>query len=201
MFTLRPWRKYCSRSRDHTLHNINVITNIFQITSPIQFGLIWLSGWITRSRDSAERPRSLWTLLLFLLSFYCFVSANIAFQANGIDYASNAGNILISPNVVFNIGSAYSNITGKFTASVSGLYTFTRQACLNSFQYLYMTFIHNNNAILPSFMGDDSRSTCNSAQIFIQLSKGDQVWIKVEEGFVHLNSGDYTSFSGALLFT
>ena len=150
-----------------------------------------------------ERPRSLWTILLILLtnSVLLFISANIAFQAKGINTTSNAGNILISPTVVFNIGSAYSYITGKFTASVSGLYTFTRQTCMNSYQYFHVYFLHNNNVINPTFMGDSTRETCNSAQIFVQLSKGDHVWLKVDESFSHVYANDYASFSGALLFT
>jgi len=132
-----------------------------------------------------------------------FVSANIAFQANGVKKTSNVGNILIYPDVVFNIGSAYSGITGKFTASVSGLYTFTRQTCMDPYTYLNVKFLHNNNVILPSYMGDNSAYSCNSAQIFVQLSKGDQIWLKVDEGFSHVRSESdgFTSFSGALLFT
>jgi len=109
--------------------------------------------------------------------------------------------IIIFSNATVNTGSGYSTTTGKFTATIDGRYLFVKQICMRAGYNGYTAFVHNNNIILKSNTGSSVWS-CASAQTFLQLSKGDQVWVKDTYGsssFVQDQTDGTTYFAGVLM--
>jgi len=130
------------------------------------------------------------------------VSATIVFQVMGTQKTSFSTNdIIIFTNVTMNQGSGYSRTTGKFTAPLSGLYLFVKQICSGGGNYAYTQFVYNNNMVLRSSTSS-SYNQCASAQIYLHLSKGDQVWVKLTSTagsiYSYHDSGT-TNFAGALI--
>jgi len=101
-----------------------------------------------------------------------------------------------------NQGSGYSETTGKFTAPISGLYLFVKQICAAGQYDAFTQFVHNNNTVLRSSTYDYHFATCASAQIYLQLSKSDQVWVKLSSSAGNIYSFQTwgtTNFAGALI--
>ena len=124
------------------------------------------------------------------------------FRAHSIHKTSFSTNeIIIFSSATVNTGSGYSTTTGKFTAPIDGQYLFVKQICMHSGNYGYTAFVHNNNIVLKSLTGSNLYS-CASAQTFLQLSKGDQFWVKATDsrsGFIQDQSEGTTYFAGVLM--
>jgi len=130
----------------------------------------------------------------------CF-AATIVFLATQSSFmlGYSPDDVVVFPNVTYNEGSCDSNSTGKFTAPVSGLYAFTKQACEYHNKYSCTAFVHNNQEVLASV---GYPNACSSAQIFVHMSRGDQMWVKTTaSSFLYADSTRQTSFSGALMHT
>lgn len=107
------------------------------------------------------------------------------------------------PNVKYNEGAGYNVSTGKFSAPVSGLYAFVKQICTQSGQFAFTQFVHNGQAVLGSEIAAHTFDSCASAQVFLYLSKGDQVWVKTgsysNNYFRHDEADRTLSFAGVFI--
>jgi len=131
------------------------------------------------------------------------LTATVVFQAtrNGSEFFS-AGDIVIYPEVTYNEGFGYDSATGKFTAPVSGLYAFAQQACLSTNDFEYTHFVYNNQSLLASFNSAPSHyGACTSAQIFLTMASGDQLWVGTTSTSNIWSHDTYaqTSFAGAFI--
>ena len=136
--------------------------------------------------------------------FYCFiVSANILFQATGIQNSHVGANILlVFSYVTYDYGSGYNYATGKFTAPVQGMYAFVKQMCADVNHNAITQFVRDGYNILSSeSIAPNHAPTCSSAQVFQYLSKGDQVWVEsaYESFFANFGPLRDVSFAGVFL--
>ena len=105
---------------------------------------------------------------------------------------------VIYDKVTLNEGNAYNKDTGKFTATVGGVYAFSWTILSSPGKYFITEIVHNGNSIALSQC--DGRgltgypSSTNQANI--KMKTGDKVWIRTyaKDGLYAL--GRWCSFSG-----
>ncbi|KAH3787903.1 hypothetical protein DPMN_166034 [Dreissena polymorpha] len=111
----------------------------------------------------------------------------------------SSGKDVIFPTVDVNEGHCYNPSTGKFNASVSGMYIFSVQYCCQAGQYSYMTIKHKGNTLQASSCYATNDYHCVTMQAPAKLAIGDQVSVQVgSQGFLLYDYQRYTSFSGTL---
>jgi len=134
---------------------------------------------------------------------YLSISATVVFQATGIQKTSgySINETVIFPTVTYNEGAGYNSSTGMFTAPVSGLYAFAKQMCEAASTYSYTAFVHNGQSVLSSMNQVSNFYSCQSAQVFVQMASGDQMWVMIVGSSSHLyyEISLQTSFSGSLM--
>jgi len=128
----------------------------------------------------------------------------IVFQATGVQKnAFPQPEIVIYPTIKYNDGSGYNNSTGKFTAPMAGLYAFAKLTCSYVNDAAITAFMHNGHSVLVSQVSATSSSSqCTSAELFVKMSKGDQMWVQtVWSGTNIVFDTVYheTSFTGAFI--
>ncbi|XP_029931562.1 complement C1q-like protein 3 [Myripristis murdjan] len=110
-------------------------------------------------------------------------------------------NILVYRTVITNIGNAYNNNTGIFTAPVAGVYFFTLFFRAGQENTSTLMLFKNNMAVVTT--GD--YSVANGADdggngVTLQLQQGDQVYVFLAAATHVWGGGNrYTTFSGFLL--
>ncbi|KAH3805370.1 hypothetical protein DPMN_133673 [Dreissena polymorpha] len=111
----------------------------------------------------------------------------------------SSGQDVIFTTVDVNEGQGYNPSTGRFNASVSGMYLFSVQYCCQNSQYSYLQILHTGNIVqASSFYG--SSYPCVTMQAPVRLAIGDQVWVRVySTSYLYTDTARYTSFSGTLI--
>jgi len=99
--------------------------------------------------------------------------------------------------------SGYDASTGRFTASIAGLYLFTVNACVQSSSYLNLQIVQDDAPLLASsHYGLSGTNPCFSLQAFADLTSGQQVWVKCANycnNYHHDADSIWMQFSGALI--
>ncbi|XP_041649938.1 complement C1q-like protein 3 [Cheilinus undulatus] len=113
----------------------------------------------------------------------------------------NTRTTLIYKTVKTNIGNAYNSATGIFTAPVAGVYYFTFFYNANSTHKAFLMLYKNSVQIV--FIWENSSKTesydSGGNAVFLQLKRGDQVYVRMGENS-HIYGGSYyTTFSGFLV--
>ena len=106
---------------------------------------------------------------------------------------------VIYDKVTLNEGKAFNKDTGKFTATVEGVYAFSWTTLSSPGKYFLTEIVHNGNAMALSQCDGRGQSgwPSSSNQVNIKMKKGDQVWIRT-----YTTNGQYAygrnmcSFSG-----
>ena len=118
--------------------------------------------------------------------------------------AVSSGNTYIFETVDINIGGCYSTSTGKFTVPVAGVYVFhanilsTSDTAVKEYQILNGTdvlsvgYYHNGGS-------DTAGHNAMSAHVVTSLSANDEIRVKVTNGSLYGDSGNYNQFMGYLL--
>jgi len=125
------------------------------------------------------------------INFYAAISKNLKGHNTQVKYDV----------VLNNDGSGYRMEAGCFIAPTDGVYFFMMNAlrCQNS-GALYMHMMHNDE-IVSSTANLDENFESVSASVFLDLKKGDRVWIKLRVGQVYGHSpSHYTNFMGYRTF-
>ncbi|XP_062300600.1 caprin-2-like isoform X3 [Scomber scombrus] len=112
----------------------------------------------------------------------------------------NTDTTLIYRAVITNIGGAYSQYTGIFTAPVAGVYYFTFYHHAGGEHRAILNLYKNNQFIVrvadhPS--NDHADNGGNAA--FLQLQQGDQVYVLLAYNSHVWGTGNVTTFSGFLV--
>lgn len=130
-------------------------------------------------------------------------ATHIAFTAKLGEHATNLGlhQTIVFERIHTNIGNAYSSSTGVFTAPVNGTYYFTSTIMCHSGDFLEAEMVHNGNHVVYMYASDNDFEQGANGAVLV-LAEGDSVWVRnarTEADKVY--GGDWSSFSGFLLFT
>nr|XP_022299009.1 complement C1q tumor necrosis factor-related protein 3-like [Crassostrea virginica] len=128
-------------------------------------------------------------------------NGEIAFQSTLTNHLQNLKNqeTVIFDKVRLNEGNAYNQKTGKFTATVGGVYSFNWQILSNPGKYFITEIVHNGNPIAFNYCdgrGISSGYASTSNQAIIRMKKGDKVWIRTHGGHGIFAYGGWCDFSG-----
>ena len=112
---------------------------------------------------------------------------------------------VIFDHVVTNIGDAYNNKTGIFTAPISGVYVFNMALMVEPSQDQYLEFVKDGQHVMFNYghaIGA-AQYVSSSRTTTLDVVRGEEVWIRTRNlahhgtGIVHGNG--FSTFSGWLL--
>ncbi|KAH3812885.1 hypothetical protein DPMN_141328 [Dreissena polymorpha] len=96
----------------------------------------------------------------------------------------NTGHNVVFTRVEVNEGQGYDKETGKFTASVAGLYNFAVHYCTQGSHYVYLEIVHNGKSLqISSNYGADGAIQCSSLQAYVEMVMADVVWVRKRDGY------------------
>ncbi|KAH3805372.1 hypothetical protein DPMN_133675 [Dreissena polymorpha] len=114
----------------------------------------------------------------------------------------SSGQDVVFPTVDVNEGQGYNPSTGKFTASIPGMYLFSVQYCVyTSLNYVYLEIVHGDKALQRSTHYDNTGSApCVTMQVSAAVAMGDMVWVRATgSSSLYANTQRYSSFAGTLI--
>lgn len=112
--------------------------------------------------------------------------------------------ILVYATTLLNEGQGYDNMTGKFTAPVTGTYLFTAQFCLSGGirAYIFYAFVSQDTYIKRGVFNGSDANGCYTTDVVTVIKAGAQVWITCTRlsmtTFVQ-NNVYWNTFSGVLM--
>lgn len=114
-----------------------------------------------------------------------------------------AGQTIVFPVIIENVGRGYDSSTGVFTAPVNGTYMFTTALCMNYQNELVSSIMVNGiQRSLTLFYGDADHS-CHTADAVAVLKESHKVLVQVISGsgsvIDHTDSYRWNTFSGVLV--
>ncbi|XP_062619586.1 heavy metal-binding protein HIP-like [Saccostrea cucullata] len=116
----------------------------------------------------------------------------IAFNALLTDNTHQSKAVIIFKKITLNSGNAYNATTGKFTAPVDGIYSFSWTIATDAGQRLSTEIIHIDKPVSYNHVYGNYETGSTTANI--EMKKNEQVWIRAYEGGFALT--DWSSFSG-----
>lgn len=100
-------------------------------------------------------------------------------------------------DVLVNEGKGYNRTTGKFTAPLDGVYSFSWSYCTDKGSNAYVGGYVDNKLITKiTSYGQASSWKNTSGHLVINLKKGNQFWVQTFSYTVQLINEDYTFLSG-----
>lgn len=111
---------------------------------------------------------------------------------------------VVFDKISLNEGNAYSTATGKFTAPLDGIYSFTWTALTKSPNIFLTEIVQNGQPI--AYNHNDARGVgsgghpMSSSHANIKMKKSDKVWIRVNRNpGQYIQGEDWCNFSGIKL--
>lgn len=111
---------------------------------------------------------------------------------------------VVFDKVSLNEGNAYSTATGKFTAPLDGIYSFTWTTLTKSPNFFLTEIVRNGKSI--AYNHNDARGIgstgypMSSSHANIKMKNGDKVWIRVHRNpGQYIEGGGWCNFSGIKL--
>ncbi|KAH3807603.1 uncharacterized protein LOC127834975 [Dreissena polymorpha] len=115
----------------------------------------------------------------------------------------NTGQDVVFSRVEVNEGQGYDSRTGKFTASVAGLYNFDVHFCVQQNYWVYLEIVHVGRSVqrLAHHNGGPHGYQGSSLQANIVMSMGDIVWVRATSTSYFYQTDSYctNAFSGVLI--
>ncbi|XP_052817224.1 uncharacterized protein LOC128243468 [Mya arenaria] len=124
--------------------------------------------------------------------------------SNPKDRSPATGDTIVFSDIQTNEGLGYDDVTGKFTAPVSGLYMFFMQVCVQNSVYVNLQLVKEANVLIGSSYFHTQGYPCSSAQVVTRLVESESVWVYCVLGrgsaqLYHDTNVRWTSFGGALV--
>ncbi|KAH3859890.1 hypothetical protein DPMN_102711 [Dreissena polymorpha] len=113
----------------------------------------------------------------------------------------SGGHDVVFPTVEVNEGQGYDPSTGKFTASIPGMYLFSVQYCVNQKKDAGLEIVHQGKTLQRShnYVRSDDYP-CVTMQVSAPVATGHQVWVRTTIASNLFNgSNAFTLFSGTLI--
>uniref|UniRef100_A0A3P8N611 C1q domain-containing protein n=1 Tax=Astatotilapia calliptera TaxID=8154 RepID=A0A3P8N611_ASTCA len=112
----------------------------------------------------------------------------------------NTDQTIIYERVFVNTGNAYNELTGIFTAPVSGVYFFT-YFCHSGGVRKTSLHLYKNNEVILHIHDHQSADTADNGgnAVFLQLQQGDRVYVRLKANTHVYRSSTLTNFSGFLV--
>ncbi|XP_052216576.1 uncharacterized protein LOC127834603 isoform X3 [Dreissena polymorpha] len=127
----------------------------------------------------------------------------INFRARITTYSTDvsSGLDVIFHTVEENVGQGYDPASGKFTASVPGMYLFSVQYCVYTKKNVHLEIVHQGKTLQRSANYDNASDyPCVTMQVSTVVAMGHQVWVRsTGSSTLYADSQRYTSFSGTLI--
>ncbi|XP_070849368.1 complement C1q tumor necrosis factor-related protein 3-like [Chaetodon trifascialis] len=113
----------------------------------------------------------------------------------------NKDTTLIYKTVKTNIGNAYNQLTGIFTAPVKGMYYFTFFYHAGGAHDVVLLLMRNNQEVAQASDHDTSSDGADNGgnAVFLQLQRGDQVYVRMHANSHVWQDDSRTTFSGFLV--
>ncbi|XP_003454799.1 complement C1q tumor necrosis factor-related protein 3 [Oreochromis niloticus] len=112
----------------------------------------------------------------------------------------NTDQTIIYNKVFINTGNAYNELTGIFTAPVSGVYFFTYFCHSGGVRKTSLHLYKNNEVILHIHDHQSADAADNGGNaVFLQLQQGDTVYVRLKANSHVYRSSTVTNFSGFLV--
>ncbi|CAJ1075641.1 complement C1q-like protein 4 isoform X1 [Xyrichtys novacula] len=112
-------------------------------------------------------------------------------------------NPVVFNHVVVNQGAGYSNVSGMFTAPVSGIYqfVFAAQLCRGNYNNVWGFMVRGERKMACHAQVSGGDTTLNTCYLMEELKKDDKVWMKQNPGSCAWASATSKTitFSGVLL--
>ena len=120
------------------------------------------------------------------------------------DKNPSGGSRLVYTTIGQNIGDAFNQDTGIFTAPMNGTYLFSAQICTASNKWGAAEIVVNGEAVQSILMYNSAASTTTSGTTVQRLEKGGEVWVRQDPEWGAGYYYDYSSygwnqFSGTFL--
>uniref|UniRef100_A0A6Q2YZ45 C1q domain-containing protein n=1 Tax=Esox lucius TaxID=8010 RepID=A0A6Q2YZ45_ESOLU len=157
------------------------------------------------SREELERVIFVLILCPLVFTGQTKVAFSAGLTTTGTGYIGpyNTETTLTYDNVITNIGTGYDPATGIFTAPIKGVYYFRFTAFeRRKSQWMALNMYHNDKIVLHnSEMNDKGNHMSLSNALFLNLEKGDTVYLNLPKGCgIHCSAANESTFSGFLLF-
>ncbi|XP_041634954.1 complement C1q-like protein 4 [Cheilinus undulatus] len=113
----------------------------------------------------------------------------------------NTDRTLIYRRVIVNIGNAYNEATGIFTAPVSGVYYFNIFYHTGPTHGVHLSIYKNSQLMVVTSEHGSSpdRNDTGGNSVFLQLQPGDHVYVRLAANKYVWGSDHHTTFSGFLV--
>ncbi|XP_032439971.1 caprin-2-like [Xiphophorus hellerii] len=132
-------------------------------------------------------------------------ASNIAFSAatggNGNIGPFNTDTTIIYRKLIINVGNAYNQHTGIFSAPVPGIYYFTFFYHAAGTQVVNLSLMKNNEIVVTTYDHKTSQDGADNGgnAAFLQLQQGDHVYVRMYANSHVWQTDHITTFSGVLL--
>ncbi|XP_044039182.1 complement C1q-like protein 2 [Siniperca chuatsi] len=113
----------------------------------------------------------------------------------------NTDKTVVYNRVITNLGCAYNNTTGIFSASVAGFYYFTFFYHAGGEHQSGLLLFKNGDLIVRTTDHKTSADTADNGgnAVFVQLQKGDEVYVSLKKDSHVWAAERHTTFSGFLV--
>ncbi|XP_073705712.1 complement C1q tumor necrosis factor-related protein 3-like isoform X2 [Garra rufa] len=197
-----------TQAEDFMLHTLDIISELKKIAT--------MEETLNALRDDVKELKSKNEALTMQLKTFeekteVSERAKIAFSAslsdlkNGFQFIGpyTQATTLVYKNAITNIGHAYNNNTGIFTAPVKGVYFFNFVVFNPHDISAGVRLLKNGNFVVAATDNppkqDTEDTTCNSVSLI--LEQGDQIYLQLmEKCRVYTDKGRRNTFNGHLLF-
>ena len=113
-----------------------------------------------------------------------------------------AGQTIVFDKVITNVGNAYDNMTGIFTAPVRAVYVFEMTLMTDPGKNQFLELVQNGQHIIWNYGQAANQLDSSSRTVTVELAKGAKVWIRTKNNASHgsgiVHGYTFSTFSGWL---
>ena len=109
---------------------------------------------------------------------------------------TQANQVIVFDNILANMGGAYDAGTGKFTAPRDGVYYFSWNVLKITNSGHHIDLMVDGGVRFISWQPGTQQYETLTGALFVQLRKGQEVWLRARQAGLDLHGSIHASFSG-----